>query len=134
MFCICLLGSVVECRIRKGGVVVLCYACMMCMEKGKKIFVDSYAWSVLDTETAATVGSGKVELEVGLGWIFGRQVFFRCSFALFVHAVDPDDGSSSRCELSQQTWERVFEWFCRNSYWTKEILLEIDEEERSHPD
>lgn len=26
-----------------------------------------YAWSVVDTETAGTVSSGKVELEIGLG-------------------------------------------------------------------
>ena len=57
-----------------------------------------YAWSVVDTETAGTVSSGKVELEIGLRWIFGRQVFFVCSFALFVRAVDPDDGSCSRCD------------------------------------
>lgn len=89
-----------ECCLRDCGVVGFCYAYVMCMEKGKKVFVDLYAWSVVDTETAGTVSSGKVELEIGLRWIVGRHVFFACSFALFVHAVDPDDGSSSRCELS----------------------------------
>ena len=100
MFYVCLLESFMECCLRECGVVGLCYACVMCMEKEKKVFVDLYAWSVVDTETAGTVTSGEIELEIGVRWIFGRHVFFRCSFALFVHAIDPDDRSSSRCELS----------------------------------
>lgn len=66
MLCVCLLESFVECCLRECGVVGLCYACVMCMEEVKKVFVDLYAWSVTDTETAGTMSPGKVELEIGL--------------------------------------------------------------------
>lgn len=136
--CVCLLESFVECCVCECGVVGFCYACVMCMEEEEEIFVDLYAWGVADTETAGTVGSGKVALEIGWRWIFGRHViinfffFFGCSFALFVHAINPDDGSSSRGELSEQARKKVYEWFCRDSCWTEEILLEVDEEKGRH--
>ncbi len=102
------------------------------MEEGKKVFVDFCAWSIADTETAGTVTSGKVELKIRLKWIFARCIFFGSSIPLFVHTIDPDDGPSSRGQLSQQAWERVDECSCRNSVWTNEILLQVDEEEGRH--
>ena len=70
------------------------------MEEAKKVFMNLNAWSVVNIETAGKVSSGKVKLEIGLRWICGRDAFFGSCFALFVHAVDPDDGSSPRCDLS----------------------------------
>lgn len=80
-------------------------------KEGKKLLVDLDARSLGDAETAGIVGSGKVELKVALRWILRRCDFSGCSITVwFVHAIDPDDWSSSRGELSQQVWERVYEF------------------------
>ena len=101
----------------------------MCVQEGKKLVVDLYAWGVGDAETAGAVGAGEVEFEFGVGWVFGRCGLGGCSVALSVHAIDPDDWSSSNGELAEQVGKQGYEWFWGDAGWTEKVLLEVDEEE-----